>query len=129
MLDLIASRVEPGIFYDVYRPLLAGFYPEGIVLQGARATLVRAVGLSRNGQSCKSGVDAAHLPAWVGDADDEGPGDDVMVRPKGPSAGQSAVFILLDLFLGVGHTGEPKSFQDEMLGIVTGTSVARAASN
>ncbi len=77
VLEMIPSRVDPDIFYHVYRPLLAGFYPDGVCLE-------------------------------IGETQTH------MVHPKGPSAGQSAVFILLDLFLGVSHKGEPKQFQEEM---------------
>jgi len=33
VLEMIPSRVDPDIFYDVYRPLLAGFYPDGLCFE------------------------------------------------------------------------------------------------
>jgi hypothetical protein len=35
--------------------------------------------------------------------------------PKGPSAGQSTMFVLLDNILGIDHSIVAKEFQDEML--------------
>lgn len=44
-------------------------------------------------------------------------GEDVVEVAKGPSAGQSVIFFVLDAFLGVGHArgGHSESFQTEML--------------
>jgi len=68
-------------FYDVYRPLLGAFWPDGIWLDG------------------------------VGDGGRE------LVKWKGPSAGQSTMFVVFDLFLGIVHGQETASrhFQEEML--------------
>ena len=35
--------------------------------------------------------------------------------PKGPSAGQSTIFVLLDNFLGIEHGDVAKEFQEEMI--------------
>ena len=35
--------------------------------------------------------------------------------PKGPSAGQSTIFVLLDSFLGINHGDVAKEFQEEMI--------------
>ena len=57
-------------FYDIYRPLLGAFWPDGVTLEGVGP----------------NGV---------------GPDGDVVVRAKGPSAGQSTMFMLFDLMLAV----------------------------
>eukprot|EP00756_Hemistasia_phaeocysticola_P059287 Hpha_TRINITY_DN36027_c0_g1::TRINITY_DN36027_c0_g1_i1::g.170740::m.170740/K00463/IDO, INDO; indoleamine 2,3-dioxygenase len=79
-LELTWSAVDQGIWWDVYRPLLGGFHPDGITLCG-----------------CGKG------------------GSDLQVSPKGPSAGQSTMIALFDTAVGVRHTGEALSFQEEML--------------
>ena len=38
-----------------------------------------------------------------------------ITRPKGPSAGQSTMFVLLDMFLGISHLAIASEFQTEML--------------
>ena len=38
-----------------------------------------------------------------------------ITRPKGPSAGQSTMFVLLDMFLGINHLAIASEFQTEML--------------
>ena len=70
------------IFYHVQRPLLAGFFPDGILFVGAQ-TIDRP--------------------------------DDWISCPKGPSAGQSTMFVLLDTLLGIDHGFIAKEFQEEML--------------
>ena len=64
------------------RPLLSGFYPLGISLEGTQ--------------------DIERPKNWVS-------------CPKGPSAGQSTMFVLLDNLLGIDHSIVAKEFQDEML--------------
>lgn len=71
--------VDQETFYNVYRPLLSGTPPQGMLLRGV------------------------------------GPGEGKTVHCKGPSAGQSAVFYLIDGFLGVRHEGEVRAFKEEML--------------
>ena len=46
--------------------------------------------------------DVERPPGWI-------------TRPKGPSAGQSTMFVLLDLFLGIDHSPIASEFQTEML--------------
>jgi hypothetical protein len=107
MLSCIEARVDKDIFYDIYRPLLGGFFPEGIILEGVDRNLV----ISQRSQGS-----AASPPPWVMESVEgvRAAVGGVRVCPKGPSAGQSAVFIILDLFLGVSHAGEAGSFQREM---------------
>ena len=38
-----------------------------------------------------------------------------ITSPKGPSAGQSTMFVLLDMFLGINHLAIASEFQTEML--------------
>jgi hypothetical protein len=99
VLEMIPSRVDPDIFYDVYRPLLAGFYPDGVCFEMGETQTHTDLGPE------------SESPPWVKGGWGMG---GFLVHPKGPSAGQSAVFILLDLFLGVKHKGESKQFQEEM---------------
>ena len=40
---------------------------------------------------------------------------DWVCRPKGPSAGQSTMFVMLDMFLGIDHSRVAKEFQEETL--------------
>ena len=71
------------MFYNIHRPLLSGFFPDGISLLG---------------------TDGIVRPSdWIS-------------CPKGPSAGQSTMFLLLDIFLGIDHGSTPRQFQEEMLG-------------
>lgn len=70
--------VHQAEFYDVYRPLLAGWASTGLRLRGTT------------------------------------PANDVVVHWKGPSAGQTAILILLDLVLGVEHRHHTATFQQEM---------------
>eukprot|EP00041_Stephanoeca_diplocostata_P017032 m.338878 g.338878 ORF g.338878 m.338878 type:complete len:487 (+) comp20569_c0_seq2:268-1728(+) len=76
------SLVDVDEFYNVYRPLLGGFHPDGVRFAG------------------------------VG-GDDDG----VLVRCKGPSAGQHVMFMLLDILLSVEHgeATEFRNFQVEMV--------------
>ena len=78
----VGKNVDPVIFYHVQRPLLAGFYPENIILLDT--------------EDIEKPVD------WVS-------------SPKGPSAGQSTIFVLLDNFLGIDHGDVAKEFQEEMI--------------
>jgi len=91
------KNVDRDIFYDVYRPLLGGFYPDGLVLEGIDKQLADA---SNN---------------MLIDVQPEG-ANAVRVKPKGPSAGQSAMVMLFDIFLGVDHAKAGSEFQKEMLG-------------
>lgn len=96
--SLVAKGVDRDIFYDVYRPLLKGFYPEGVVLCGLDAQSASAA--------------APFLKVEVADMRD----DAIRVCIKGASAGQSTMFMLFDLFLGVEHRDLAAEFQEEMLG-------------
>ena len=62
--------------------MLAGFYPNEIILEGTEEIKVPS--------------------NWIS-------------IPKGPSAGQSTIFLLLDSFLGIDHGKVAKEFQEEMI--------------
>ena len=68
-----ATEVSVSGFYDIYRPLLGAFWPDGVTLEGA------------------------------------GPDPDgaAVVRAKGPSAGQSTMFMLFDVMLDVPVSWHP----------------------
>ena len=78
----VGKNVDPNVFYHVQRPLLAGFYPNEIILEGTEEIKVPS--------------------NWI-------------FIPKGPSAGQSTIFLLLDSFLGIDHGKVAKEFQEEMI--------------
>ena len=88
----IPGSVDRDVFYDVYRPLLNGFHPEGVRLQVASLDKT-SLSVSCVKNECGS----------------------LLNTSKGPSAGQSTVILLLDSFLAVSHTGQGSAFQDEML--------------
>ena len=92
LLKRIHQLVDKEEFYNMYRPLLGGFYPHGVFLEGV-------------------GREQFDLPWLHGSQACDGA---LRVCPKGPSAGQSAAFMLLDLFLGIRHKADAKKFQDEM---------------
>ena len=87
----VRELVDTDVFYNVYRPLLGGWYPGGIRLMGVAPS---------EGDSSSS----AHK----------------IVKFKGPSAGQSTLIVMLDQLLGVNHFGTAGSFQKEMLGYMPG---------
>lgn len=84
----IPKGVDPDVFYDIYRPLLNGFHP-GLIMEVATAPdNVPGLKLESGG---------------------------LMNQCKGPSAGQSSVILMLDIFLSVSHVTAGKAFQEEML--------------
>lgn len=85
----IPKGVDPDVFYDIYRPLLNGFHPSGVIMEVATA------------------------PGNVAGLKLESGG--LMNQCKGPSAGQSTVILMLDIFLSVSHLQAGAAFQDEML--------------
>lgn len=108
-LSQIKTLVDRSTFYDVYRPLLNGFWPEGIVLEGV--SLQDCLKISEASMKADEGG------YWAGSTEAgrvvEGEGG-LEVRAKGPSAGQSAVFFIVDALLGVSHQEEARAFQKEM---------------
>ncbi|CAK0796285.1 unnamed protein product, partial [Prorocentrum cordatum] len=100
IFQLVGKLVDVGTFYNVYRPLLDGFYPGGIVLCGISADAAAEA-------SSFLKVESVEAEAPDGAA--------VRVRCKGPSAGQSTMFILFDAFLCVEHDAVGADFQTEML--------------
>jgi hypothetical protein len=101
----VHALVDLDTFYDVYRPLLGGFHPEPLRLMGVTEEGVRRLGLG----------DKLAPPAVAG-----GGGGGVGMLGKGPSAGQSTMMVLFDLFLGVRHQGAAREFQQEMLQYMPG---------
>eukprot|EP00794_Sanderia_malayensis_P019463 gene19463-21386_t len=99
LMKEICKFVDKDVFYDVYRPLLAGFWPHGVVLD-----VEVLVGVFHAGERCQNVI--------VKDGGDNG---GVRVRPKGPSAGQSTMILLFDVLLGIEHGETGKDFQSEML--------------
>jgi hypothetical protein len=78
----IKELVDADEWFDVYRPVLGGFAPDGVLFAGV------------------------------------GHSEGLVVRDKGPSAGQHVIFALVDFLLCVPHHqgGEIASFQAEMVG-------------
>ena len=79
-------------FYDVYRPLLAGWHPAGMELQGVNWADIQRL----------------YSPGEIPGVFERRPGGEngegaVVCVAKGPSAGQTAAFIAIDLVLGVEH--------------------------
>ncbi|CAE8634329.1 unnamed protein product, partial [Polarella glacialis] len=91
----IHHGVDVSTFYDVYRPLLEGFFPAGILLQGESVVPEGVPFLSQT----EPGADG---------------GGALLNQSKGPSAGQSTI-LLIDAFLGVSHCKPGADFQAEML--------------
>lgn len=92
----IPNLVDLHVFYDVYRPLLAGWHPHGLVLEGvAREEKID---------------DDVHQNAPQDRTDSF-----YVTYAKGPSAGQSAFILLFDALLGIQHQGEARAFQTDML--------------
>jgi hypothetical protein len=93
IFDSIRDVCDMNVFYDIYRPLLGGWHPDGIVMEGLTES---------DCATHASGVLVAEA-------------DGVVNYAKGPSAGQSTMFLLFDAALGVRHTGSAKEFQHDML--------------
>lgn len=96
------SGVDKDTFYDVYRPLLDGFFPDGVILAGVDASAAAAAAEDL-------GVEVAPISRKNGGL------DAVCAKSKGPSAGQSTMILLFDIFLGVTHCPIGAKFQKEML--------------
>ena len=91
----IPGSVDKDVFYDIYRPLLNGFHPDGVLLEVSSPE--------------KAGF---WMESVAGLQKAEG---SLLNTSKGPSAGQSTVILLLDSFLAVSHNKAGLAFQDEML--------------
>mmetsp|Transcript_50719 Transcript_50719/g.99363 ORF Transcript_50719/g.99363 Transcript_50719/m.99363 type:complete len:470 (+) Transcript_50719:29-1438(+) len=91
----VGKHVNVSEFYDIYRPLLGSFAPEGVILEGA-ADLFQG---------------APKTEFW------ETQNGDVRVKPDGPSAGQSTMFVVFDKFLSIVHPPGSKAqlFQANVL--------------
>lgn len=105
LFSSVHQTVDMRTFYDIYRPLLGGCYPDGWALGGVTKDMAEQYAPEQlaNGllKVTKSGKD-----------------DVVVSMGKGPSAGQSTMMILFDMFLGITHFnkegGEAGPFQEEM---------------
>jgi hypothetical protein len=82
--------VDPQVFYHTYRPMLGGWFPNGIVLEPTKGL--------------------AEFENAIPEAQSRS-----IVRFKGPSAGQSTIFIVFDDLLGIKHGEAMVEFQHEML--------------
>ena len=125
----VKGAVDRDTFYDVYRPLLNGFYPGGIVLHGVsteaaegafKSSLLGIEVVDTAGPSSSAAFKGADPADPASPADPADPADpavsvSVCVRSKGPSAGQSTMIMLFDLLLGVTHSDAGARFQAEML--------------
>eukprot|EP00937_MAST-01D_sp_MAST-1D-sp2_P000272 g272.t1 len=98
----VRELVDVDAFYDVYRPLLGGWWPQGIVLEG--------VAPGEDEQDGDAGDAAGDADAGV-----SGGVAGRLVRCKGPSAGQSTMIVLFDLLLGVRHGATMGQFQLEVV--------------
>ena len=87
LFSSVHKLVDKRVFYDIYRPILGGFHPEGPVLAGVDAKMVEEHA-------------AAQLEMGLLKVEEDGK---VRTVAKGPSAGQSTMIILFDMFLGVVH--------------------------
>ncbi|CAE7309054.1 Ido1 [Symbiodinium natans] len=96
LFQQIPGSVDKDVFYDVYRPLLNGFHPDGVILEVSPRRVDKSL--------------ACSVP-HVTNLDQTG----FLNSSKGPSAGQSTVILLLDVFLAISHTGPGVTFQEEML--------------
>lgn len=91
LLPFVYTGVDVDEFYDVYRPLLSGWSPRGLRLPLLRPD---ASSLSADGSQAAVG--------------------EVTSLHGGPSAGQTAIIMLIDLALGVQHGPQLTSFQHAM---------------
>jgi hypothetical protein len=102
----VHELVDMRVFYDIYRPLMSGFYPDGVVLEGSADlfTDLSAEHDSYHGRLLRDGL----VSLREGKAVAMGPG---------PSAGQSSMILMFDLLLGVSecHVEDAAAFQAEML--------------
>ena len=88
----LQKLVDVGTFYDVYRPLLAGFWPDGLILDGTHAH-THCYAVPSRAVPC-----TAYAQALTGTDRSEA------VAAKGPSAGQSTMIVLFDMLLGIDHS-------------------------
>lgn len=108
LLGEIEQMVEPDIFYDVYRPLLGGWDEVGLELEGVPPNEEQPpekaadVAASPSTSPSLSTAVAASRGLWR------------VVHHKGPSAGQTAILMLVDAVLGVHHGPLGCSFRREM---------------
>lgn len=88
IFETVRHRVRVDTFYGIYRPLLSGYFPDGLTFTGVSKLPLE--------ESTSAIID--------GDGN-------VVSFGKGPSAGQSAMIVLFDLALGISHGAESSEFQ------------------
>ena len=119
-LERVSDLVDPTEFYDVYRPLLGGWSADKL-----------ASGLRLPGVGPADDLPAAEVPDTAPIAEAAALLADVTVdlvsRHKGPSAGQTAILLLVDRILGVAHGPETAAFQAEMRGYLPAKHAALLA--
>jgi len=92
----VRRRLNKDDFYDLYRPMLGAFWPDGITLTGVGS-----------GEGLHVKAREPDVPCWQA-------ATGMQVAAKGPSAGQSTMVLMFDILLGVSHKGVPRDFQDDM---------------
>jgi len=114
------SKVEPAIFFDVSRPLLGGFWPTPVLLQGISMVEAKAAAAAGEvGNTTFAEVSATSPTTTTSTKSDLNAADaeeGVLAFSKGPSAGQSTMFFVFDIFLGVSHGEDGREFQEDMIG-------------
>ena len=103
LLPWVYTGVDVAEFYDVYRPLLSGWGERGL-----RLPAVGSTPRSSQGGVSKGGV-AARGAAGADEEEVE-----IVSRHGGPSAGQTAIIMLIDMALGVNHGPQLQAFQHAM---------------
>ena len=115
-LERVSDLVDPTEFYDVYRPLLGGWSADKL-----------ASGLRLPGVGPADDHPAAEVPSEDGAALLADVTVDIVSRHKGPSAGQTAILLLVDRIMGVTHGAETAAFQAEMRGYLPAPHAALLA--
>ena len=117
----VSALVDPDDFYDIYRPALGAWWDDPVVLSGVQrrdgAGSADSAGSAGSAGPKSKGTQAE---AKAGDTPEGGDASSGLeIRAKGPSAGQSSIFMLLDIALGVSHSnqkdGGAGAFQKDML--------------
>lgn len=113
LLPSVTDLVDVDEFYDVYRLLLGGWPDDGVTMQASSDAWSEAA--SREGVASEAGEGATASPAAPdGAAAEDGTHEDVVAKLGGPSAGQTAVLMLVDLCVGLQHGPQLSAFQREM---------------
>ena len=115
----IKQLVDVETFYDIYRPFLGGFWPDGVMLELTHRkpnfeNEIAVVLPVQSHDATPKDVQITEMSACSSVIKSRPGIGRIIVNPKGPSAGQSTMIILFDLILGIMHKGSGKEFQTEM---------------